>query len=103
MARRIRPRPHRLLRREVLRELILLDAFYCGRRGETCRVGDYLSRFPELDADWLEAALAAVPGPAGVETMGASPTEVVPDRVRPSATLVGRATSAGDLWQAELK
>jgi WD40 repeat protein len=54
-------------RAELLRELVLLDAFHRRRRGDECRPDDYGDRFPDLDRTWLDHALAdasaLTPGP----------------------------------------
>src|SRR5262249_1572399 len=68
-----------LERGEVLRELILLDVFYRGRRGESCQAADYHVRFPELAADWLASVAFAA---ASAETIGASFGETTSARVR---------------------
>src|SRR5262249_39566718 len=49
----------------LLEELVSLDIGYRCRLGETPRAEDYLSRFPDLDAAWLESALAAAARPGG--------------------------------------
>jgi serine/threonine protein kinase len=46
-----------LERKVILRELILLDAYYRRSAGETCTVADYLLLFPGLDPGWLAEAL----------------------------------------------
>jgi serine/threonine protein kinase len=43
----------------LLRELILLEAHYRRRRGETIGAAEYEERFPELDREWLRQAVAA--------------------------------------------
>ena len=48
----------------LLRELIPLEADYRRRAGERPRPEDFLTRFPELDAAWLSAALNAGATPA---------------------------------------
>ncbi|HLJ98190.1 MAG TPA: serine/threonine-protein kinase [Gemmataceae bacterium] len=40
-------------RAALLRELVPLDADYRRARGEAVRIEDYLSRFPEIDANWM--------------------------------------------------
>jgi serine/threonine protein kinase len=56
----------------VLQELVLIDAYYRGCRGERLQAEDYLARFPTLDAQWLARALLApgrpVDGGAGRTT-----------------------------------
>jgi hypothetical protein len=42
----------------LLRELVLLDAYYRRRGGAGCAAEDYRARFPSLDAAWLAGALA---------------------------------------------
>jgi len=44
-------------KREVVRELILLDVFYRRQRGDSCRPEDYQPRFPEIEPAWLAQAL----------------------------------------------
>jgi hypothetical protein len=46
-------------RAALLRELILLDAYYRRARGEGPAPEDYRARFPDLDPAWLNAAVAA--------------------------------------------
>src|SRR5262245_37966647 len=41
----------------LLRELVLLDVYHRGRRGEDCRPAEYQGRFPELEPDWLADAV----------------------------------------------
>jgi hypothetical protein len=45
----------------LLRELVLLEIHYRGRRGEQLRAEDYLGRFPSLDREWLAGQLPAPP------------------------------------------
>jgi WD40 repeat protein len=45
----------------LLRELILLEAEYRHRCGQTPQPGEYQRRFPQLDPTWLAQALAAPP------------------------------------------
>jgi WD40 repeat protein len=50
-------------RAALLPELVLLDAYYRGRRGERPGPEDYRARFPALDREWLEREMAAPPAP----------------------------------------
>jgi hypothetical protein len=72
-------------KREVLRELILLDIFYRRKRGESCRPEDYQARFPELTAEWLASLLvvenAASSPAAGAETLPFTSSETMPGRL----------------------
>jgi WD40 repeat protein len=61
-------------RAALLRELVPLDADYRRQRGEPRVTADYLARFPELNAAWIEDALGALLAPA---TPTASPSETV--------------------------
>jgi WD40 repeat protein/tRNA A-37 threonylcarbamoyl transferase component Bud32 len=45
-------------RSALLRELVVLEAYYRRLRGEECRAEEYQSRFPALDSAWLAAELA---------------------------------------------
>src|SRR5438067_368450 len=47
-----------LARATLLRELVLLEVFYCRQGGESVSTQEYLCRFPELEPAWLEAMLA---------------------------------------------
>jgi tetratricopeptide (TPR) repeat protein len=79
----------------LVRELVLLELFYRVRAGEQPRVEDYLGRFAELDALWLEAKilqeLAALP-PKAV-TVGFSAGANDPDIVAtpPPVSLAGNS------------
>src|SRR5689334_10336605 len=42
----------------LLKELLLLEIFHRRRLGETPSVEDYRQRFPHLEADWWNGALA---------------------------------------------
>ena len=42
---------------EIVRELILLDVFYCRQRGDVCTPADYQARFPEIASTWLAEVL----------------------------------------------
>jgi RNA polymerase sigma factor (sigma-70 family) len=55
------PEPQRT---ELLHELILLEVEYGRRQGEPPQPDRYLSRFPDLDAQWLAGALQALAAPA---------------------------------------
>jgi serine/threonine-protein kinase len=61
----------------LLRELVVLDAYYRRQRGEDCRVTDYTARFPGLDPDWLAATLAwsTAKPPGAPPVSGADPTD----------------------------
>ena len=48
------------LRPELVRELIQIDLFYRRRNGESPQPGDYLGRFAEIEATWLETLLSAM-------------------------------------------
>jgi serine/threonine-protein kinase len=65
-----RPEPDRSA---LLRELVLLEAYYRRRRGEDCRPEVYQSRFPGLDLAGLAEELPA-PSPGG--TASAAPPAV---------------------------
>jgi WD40 repeat protein/tRNA A-37 threonylcarbamoyl transferase component Bud32/tetratricopeptide (TPR) repeat protein len=59
----------------LLRELVLLDAYYRRRGGEQVSPDDYTGPFPELELSWLAGALAApgkdaLPQVAGYEVLG---------------------------------
>ena len=69
-------------KREVLRELILLDVYYRRQRGDSCQVEDYHTRFPELATDWLTSILSADSRPTGAETIGVSSGDTTSTRVR---------------------
>lgn len=69
-------------KREVLRELILLDIFYRRQRRESCQPEDYRTRFPELAGDWLASVLSVPAVPLGAETIGASSGDTTSTRVR---------------------
>lgn len=62
-------------KREVLRELVLLDVFYRRKHGESCQLQDYQARFPQLAADWLAQVMAADAMGAAAETIGISSGE----------------------------
>src|SRR5262249_13436253 len=62
------------VRGPLLRELVLLDSYYRGRRGERPAPEDYQTRCPELPAEWLRAALAA----DAAETLPAAPPAAGP-------------------------
>jgi WD40 repeat protein len=67
-------------RSALLRELVLLEAYYRQARGEDCRPEEYQARFPELDPTWLAEEIPAVSqtGPAPTtppEGNGGSPAE----------------------------
>jgi serine/threonine-protein kinase len=71
-------------RPDLLRELIALDAYHRGRRGEACRAEDYCDRFPDLDRTWLGRALVhpsgATPCPeAPAGSTADSPAELAVD------------------------
>ncbi len=61
-------------RAALLKELIGVEVSYRRARGEAVASTEYLRRFPELDAAWLESALApatlanASPSPGSAET-----------------------------------
>ena len=46
------------IRPTALRELIHLDVYYRRKAGEASAAADYAGRFPDLEADWLAAAVA---------------------------------------------
>jgi WD40 repeat protein/tRNA A-37 threonylcarbamoyl transferase component Bud32 len=50
-----RPEPARWA---LLRELVVLEAYYRRARGESCPTHEYQARFPQLDPTWLAEALA---------------------------------------------
>jgi WD40 repeat protein/tRNA A-37 threonylcarbamoyl transferase component Bud32 len=60
----------------LLRELILLEAYYRRRHGENGREANYRTRFPQLDPEWLESVLAitGATSAAGVVSSAARPT-----------------------------
>ena len=71
-------------RAALLKELIRVDVSYRRARGQTVTSEEYLRRFPELDAAWLESVLApatlahAGPAPGLAETLshvGPSPAD----------------------------
>jgi tRNA A-37 threonylcarbamoyl transferase component Bud32 len=78
-----RPRPEDYLddltgpdRDALLRELVLLEVYYRGRRGESITAAEHAARFPELDSAWLagvlaEAATAVTSHDAAATTDGA--------------------------------
>jgi WD40 repeat protein len=45
-------------RSALLRELVVLEAYYRRARGESCPTHEYQARFPHLDPTWLAEALA---------------------------------------------
>jgi WD40 repeat protein/serine/threonine protein kinase len=67
-------------RSALLRELVVLEAYYRRARGEACRPQEYQARFPDLDPAWLadEVLADAQAGPAASApppAPGASPAE----------------------------
>ena len=61
----------------LLRELILVEAYYRRQAGETPQPQDYRPRFPALDSTWLAGAVATgdteLPAPGPVATTGPLP------------------------------
>src|SRR5262249_1095487 len=49
----------------------LVDALYRERAGQTVQPADYVSRFPDLEPAWLEAALASTTSPSTIAPGGA--------------------------------
>jgi len=76
----------------LLRELILLDALYRRQAGQQPVLADYLERYPELEHDWLHAALSAACPPAAL-TPKAEPETGVPDI--PGFEIVGELGRGG--------
>jgi WD40 repeat protein len=70
------------VRPAAIRELVALDIFYRGRRGEHPTPADYAGRFPGLDAGWLAAAAKA----AAADTPHQAAAETV---ILPGGTRVG--------------
>src|SRR5262249_19521986 len=64
-------------RSALLRELVMLDAYYRRARGEGCQPQEYQARFPELDPAWLAEAVVgdsqAEPASRAPPAQGASP------------------------------
>ena len=48
-----------VVRPTAIRELIHLDVYYRRKAGEAPATADYAGRFPDLEADWLAAAIGA--------------------------------------------
>jgi WD40 repeat protein/tRNA A-37 threonylcarbamoyl transferase component Bud32 len=48
-------------RTALVRELVLLEAYYRRARGQDCRPEEYQARFPTLDAVWLAEEITALP------------------------------------------
>jgi WD40 repeat protein/tRNA A-37 threonylcarbamoyl transferase component Bud32 len=64
----------------LLRELVLLDVHYRVQSGDAPRPAEYLCRFPDLDPQWLAAALPPCVKGAADPTLAEAPAESVPPR-----------------------
>jgi len=74
----------------LLRELILVDALYRERAGETVQPADYRARFPNLESAWLAAAL-----PAGATQMPTTPGRPASIQ-QPQQPAVDRSLDSGE-------
>jgi WD40 repeat protein len=76
-------------RSALLRELVLLEAYYRRTRGESCPTQEYQARFPELGPSWLAEAVA---GDSPAVAPGMSPAEGT--TVPQAATLAAQEAAA---------
>ena len=61
-------------RAALLKELIRVEVSYRRARGQTVSSAEYLRRFPELDAAWLESVLAPATLPHAASSPGSAET-----------------------------
>jgi WD40 repeat protein/tetratricopeptide (TPR) repeat protein len=66
----------------LLQELVLIDAYYRGCRGDRLQAEHYLARFPALDAQWLARALPAPPTAPDRPIDGGAGSTIGPARLR---------------------
>jgi serine/threonine-protein kinase len=75
------PEPGRL---ELLRELVLLEAYYRRAGGEDCRPEDFQTRFPQLDPTWLAEQLPALSQDRPASTLPPVSLEANPEATAPA-------------------
>ncbi len=84
-----------LHRAALLKELVRLDVVYRRRRGESVSSAEYLGRFPDLDATWLERELM----PATLDDPRAAGLGETLSLVKPPVAANRLASAPGDSIQ----